>query len=443
MAPPSARRTDSIANAAAKKAPSTASEPGERPPGADVIANGGNTAVPRPRRPKPEKKERRPRNGYARPPRRRGSPLLVAAIALLAVATASGGAYAALTAEKPERAEAGPAAAAPPDNLQGDPVNVAQSGQVAPLERVVPPDVLAVGGASISTAKIKRIAKLSQVKDVMAVAGGAVQLQGRQVNAFAVDPSDFRAWTPPGTAKKTELWEALAGGQFVVSPAASEQLQLAKGTQYPVVGRTMPSLTMGGSGALGVPGIDMLVSQKSGTDMGLIPNVAVLVNAPGADPAKVARAVTKVLGPGTDVVNLHESKYQNQAGGGGGATSYMDLYKQAAGTCPGLSWTVLAAIGQVESSHGRNVGPSSAGALGPMQFMPATWKAYGVDGDRDGKADIMNPYDAIPGAANYLCANGAGKGGKQLYNAIWHYNHAHWYVQKVLNLAKAYAARYE
>ncbi|WP_243708655.1 lytic transglycosylase domain-containing protein [Actinomadura sp. GC306] len=460
MAPPSARRTGSIADAAAEKAPSAAAEPGKRPPGEDVLANGaeangaeangGNANganAARARRPKPEKKERRPRNAYAgQARRRRGSPLLITAIAVLAAATASGGVYTALTLEEANPTEsAGPVAAAPPGDLQGDPVNVAQSGQVAPLERVVPPDVLAVGGASISTAKIKRIAKLRQVGDVLAVAGGAVQLQGRQVNAFAVDPSDFRAWTPPGTAKKTELWEALAGGQFVVSPAASEQLQLAKGTRYPVVGRTMPSLTMGGSGTLGLPGIDMLVSQQAGTDMGLIPNVAVLVNAPGADPAKVVKAVTKVLGPGTDVVNLHESKYQNQVGGGagGGATSYMDLYKQAAGTCPGLSWTVLAAIGQVESSHGRDVGPSSAGALGPMQFMPATWKAYGVDGDRDGKADIMNPYDAIPGAANYLCANGAGKGGKQLYNAIWHYNHAHWYVQKVLGLAKAYAARYD
>jgi membrane-bound lytic murein transglycosylase B len=103
---------------------------------------------------------------------------------------------------------------------------------------------------------------------------------------------------------------------------------------------------------------------------------------------------------------------------------------------------VLAAIGQVESDHGRNAGRSSAGALGPMQFLPSTWKSYGVDGDGDGKADIMNPYDAIPAAARYLCANGGGKGGRQLYRAIWAYNHADWYVQKVLNLAKAYDAKY-
>lgn len=449
MAPPSAPRTGIVAHAAAKKAPSTAPRSGEEPPADDVSATGGGsggTASPRrPRRPRPEKKRRRLPNAasaYARTPARgRALPAAVAGIAALAVVTASAGVYAVLTTEKSEAAAAGATQANPPDAPQGDPVNVAQGSPVAPLKRVVPPDVLAVGGGSIPAGKIKRVAKLRRVRDVTAVAGGAVQLQGRQVNALAVDPSSFRSWTPPGTAKNTELWEALAADRFVVSPAAEEQLRLARGTQYPVVGRTMPSLTLGGSGPLGLPGIDMLVSKKTGEDMGLVPNVALLVNAPGVDPAKVAGAVGKILGPGTDVVNLHEANYQSQAGGG--PTSYLDLYKQAAARCPGLSWTVLAAIGQVESSHGRNVGPSSAGALGPMQFMPATWRAYGVDGDGDGKADIMNPYDAIPGAANYLCANGAGKGGKHLYNAIWHYNHAHWYVQKVLALAKAYAARYD
>jgi hypothetical protein len=257
------------------------------------------------------------------------------------------------------------------------------------------------------------------------------------VNAFAVDPSTFRSWTPPGTAKAEELWTALAADQFVVSTSAADQLRLSKGFPYPVVGRTMPTIMMGGSGALGLPGIDMLVHQKTGRSMGLVPNIAVLVNAPGVPPATTARAVGRILGRGANVVNLHEQRFQSPSNG-----SYLDLYKNAAKTCPGLSWTVLAAIGQVESDHGRNPGRSSAGALGPMQFMPATWKAYGVDGDRDGKADIMNPYDAIPGAARYLCANGAGRGGQQLYRAIWHYNHADWYVQKVLALAKAYSAQY-
>jgi hypothetical protein len=115
--------------------------------------------------------------------------------------------------------------------------------------------------------------------------------------------------------------------------------------------------------------------------------------------------------------------------------TFRALYQAAAATCPALSWTVLAAIGQVETHHGSGTMVSSAGAMGPMQFMPPTFVHYAVDGDHDGKADIMNPADSIYTAANYLCANGAGRGDAGLYNAIWHYNHADWYVQLVLSLA--------
>jgi membrane-bound lytic murein transglycosylase B len=118
---------------------------------------------------------------------------------------------------------------------------------------------------------------------------------------------------------------------------------------------------------------------------------------------------------------------------------YLSLYHRAAATCPGLSWTVLAAIGQVESGHGRNPSTSYAGAMGPMQFLPATFASYGVDGNHDGHLDIMDPYDAIFSAAAYLCANGGGGDSTALYRAIWHYNHADWYVQWVLGLAKLYA----
>jgi membrane-bound lytic murein transglycosylase B len=117
------------------------------------------------------------------------------------------------------------------------------------------------------------------------------------------------------------------------------------------------------------------------------------------------------------------------------------LYIAAAKTCNGLPWTVLAAIGQVESGHGRNAGTSYAGAQGPMQFLPSTFASYAVDGDRDGSTDINSPADAIFTAAHYLCANGAGRGPAALYRAIWHYNHADWYVQLVLKIAGQLAAK--
>jgi peptidoglycan hydrolase CwlO-like protein len=122
-------------------------------------------------------------------------------------------------------------------------------------------------------------------------------------------------------------------------------------------------------------------------------------------------------------------------------TDFRKLYVGSAKTCQGLSWTVLAAIGQVESGHGRNPSTSYSGAQGPMQFLPSTFAAYAVDGDQDGNADIMDPADAIFTAAHYLCANGGGHGADGLHNAIWHYNHAEWYVDLVLKLASELAGQ--
>lgn len=115
---------------------------------------------------------------------------------------------------------------------------------------------------------------------------------------------------------------------------------------------------------------------------------------------------------------------------------YKKLYEEAAEEYGfGEDWYVLAAVGKVESDHGQNMGPSSAGALGPMQFMPSTWESYGLDANRDGRANIMDPEDAIPAAARYLKVGGAPD---DWYEALYTYNHAGWYVEKVLKVAERY-----
>ena len=84
------------------------------------------------------------------------------------------------------------------------------------------------------------------------------------------------------------------------------------------------------------------------------------------------------------------------------------LYQRSAAGCPGLSWAVLAGVGKLESDHNRPPGQvSSAGAQGPMQFLPGTWVQAGVDGNNDGVADPFEPADAIAAAASYLCSLGA------------------------------------
>jgi murein DD-endopeptidase MepM/ murein hydrolase activator NlpD len=130
---------------------------------------------------------------------------------------------------------------------------------------------------------------------------------------------------------------------------------------------------------------------------------------------------------------------------------------QAAGTQYGVPWQVLAAINEIETDYGRNLSVSTANAVGWMQFLPSTWKTYGVDANHDGVKDPYNPVDAIFAAARYLKAAGAtdsfvtgslakpgaataakaaaaqaSKTDQGLRTAIFAYNHAGWYVDSVL-----------
>ena len=110
---------------------------------------------------------------------------------------------------------------------------------------------------------------------------------------------------------------------------------------------------------------------------------------------------------------------------------------QGAGSAYGIPWEVLASINKVESNFGRNMGPSSAGAVGWMQFMPSTWERWGVDANGDGVADPWNPADGIYAAARYLAAAG---GTQDISRGVFAYNHAQWYVDEVLQLAHTFGS---
>ncbi|WP_090929274.1 lytic transglycosylase domain-containing protein [Nonomuraea jiangxiensis] len=313
-----------------------------------------------------------------------------------------------------------------------------------------PARVLAIAPATVPKQARLALGKLPNVQKVTVVDAGAVKVSGTTLNLLAVDPAGFRSWTPQPVADEPGVWSALARGELVADAGAIRKFGMILGALYQVDGG--PRLRAAVSATLGLTGVDGLVSADVGRSLGFAPGVAVLLH---GKPGAISEArVRKALGKNAQILMLdaeHRAakrrqqppqQQQPQQVSVGRPGSYLELYKASATRCPGLSWTVLAAIGQVESGHGRNNGPSSAGALGPMQFMPATWKHYGVDGDGDGKSDIWSPYDAVPGAANYLCANGAGQGGEKLRKAIWFYNHSWDYVNKVMGIAAAYASTY-
>jgi cell wall-associated NlpC family hydrolase len=124
----------------------------------------------------------------------------------------------------------------------------------------------------------------------------------------------------------------------------------------------------------------------------------------------------------------------------------LTLYQEAASSCTGLPWTILAAIGTIESDNGQSTlpgvhsGANSAGAEGPMQFEPRTFAAYD-EPVPPGGANPPSPYDptdAVYAAARLLCADGAA-GGADLSGAVYAYNHSSSYVAQVLALAQSYA----
>ncbi|MGH3290426.1 MAG: lytic transglycosylase domain-containing protein [Trebonia sp.] len=315
--------------------------------------------------------------------------------------------------------------------------------------RLVVPDVIASVPGGVTRADVGRLRKLGGVRAVLAIDGARITVNGRLLTVLAAPAAALRPWTPPATAASARVWSAFGAGDLITTVRAAAAARLAGGGDYPVAAAVRARIADGGTALLGVAGVDGVVNQAEGRKLGLVGNVAVLVNAPAVPVTVLAARVRAALGAGARAVPLVPATVPTRlpvdaTPPTGRPANYLQLFQESAARyCPGLSWTVLAAIGQIESSDGRNPGPSTAGALGPMQFLPSTWAAWGIDGFGDtGAPDIMNPFDAVPSAARLLCADGAASGGAGLRQAIFDYNHATWYVDEVLTLAAEYAREY-
>ena len=354
---------------------------------------------------------------------------------LPAAATATATASAATTAS----ATASAAGTADP------PSSATLTGATTP--HLIVPDVIASVPGGVTAADLARLRRLSGVRAVLAIDGAKITVNGAQLTVLAAAESALRPWTPPATASDPQVWSDFTAGDLITTTAAGQRAGLVSGSRYPVTAGTRTELTVGAQAPVGISGVNGIVDRARGRQLGLVRNIAVLVNAPATSPLTLVSQVTKALGGDATVIRLVPAEVSTSlpvdaTPSTGRPSSYLQLFQESAARyCPGLSWTVLAAIGQIESADGQNEGPSTAGALGPMQFLPSTWRIWGTDGFGDtGTPNIMNPFDAVPSAARLLCADGAASGGQSLRTAIFDYNHATWYVDEVLTLAGEYAA---
>ena len=378
------------------------------------------------------------------------------AVALAVALVGGSGVVAAFTgspADAPREARtAAPAAAPTPDRAAAVAAQRATRARiappkpvaVAPLRAVTRPDALVVLDRSLTPAEVAAVRELRGVEGLLVTGAGVITVAGAKVPVLGVDPGALRGYTPEPSAKSDALWQVMARGELVVSFPVFKGRRMVLGATLPVTGSRAVPMRIGAAASIGLRDeVGAVVSSQRGKELGLRPAAALLVHAPDRDPQRLRSGLRKVLGKDIEVTLLRATAAPSTvARVDGKPRNYKELYMAAATTCKGLHWSLLAAIGHVETGHGRNKNVSSAGAMGPMQFMPATWAAYGLDGDGDGRADILNPFDAVYSAAFYLCDHGAGFGGQSLYDAVFAYNHADWYVKKVLALAEAYRARY-
>lgn len=310
---------------------------------------------------------------------------------------------------------------------------------------IVLPDLLVVQPSGVTPAQSAGLRAIHGVRDVITFDGARIGIDGRPATVIGVNPGQFRSWVPLAAASDSRLWGSLGRGGFIASAASAARLGLAARTMYQLSGRSVVNLAFGGPARLAIAGVDLVVDQPVSRKLGLVRQVAALISAPGVPLRALTARVRAALGSGARIVVLRHRGGLPLAGHvPSHIANYLQLFQaSAARYCPQLSWTVLAAIGQIESADGRNVGPSTAGALGPMQFLPSTWAVWGIDGfGPAGPPDVMNPLDAVPAAARMLCADGAAAGTRAgLRQAVFDYNHANWYVNEVLALAAAYAAQ--
>ncbi len=262
-----------------------------------------------------------------------------------------------------------------------------------------------------------------------------VSIEGASTNETTTEATTTTVATTPTATTTTEATTPTATtttSTAATTPTTSTATPAAATTTITTTAATPPSVTTTVASA---PTISGTAREKKTRTVTTRTAARTPEQTEAASMTSTAGTLSDVFttGLGTDISTLEALGVFSSALNGSDKPpkKLITIYKAAAKRY-GVPWQVLAAINDVETDYGRDEKVSSAGAVGFMQFMPATWNKYEVDADTKHAESPYDPEDAIFAAAKLLKANG---GATHLRRAIYSYNHADWYVDEVLFVA--------
>jgi len=262
------------------------------------------------------------------PPRLRGAaPLVVVAGLVLTLVTGAGAATLRAGSMKAHRASAAgshlntlalpaapaPAAAAPNTDLSSDAVS-ASVALVPRPKHLTDATLLVTAPHALSARQIKEIRDLDGVHSLLTVAAGSSVVDGHRAFLLGVRPGLFRAWTPKLTATSQPLWQSIASGELTASFDMGHDAQLPLGETVPVRAAHEVPVRIGAFASVGMAGVDGVVSDVRGRQLGLPQGNGILVSAPHADPAQLRADVKSIVGKRAHAMLLREMIVIRDAG---------------------------------------------------------------------------------------------------------------------------------
>lgn len=294
---------------------------------------------------------------------RRGTPVLIAALALLGTAAAwpAGGEAAAPQGAARTQGHAALLASSARVMLPGPEPSSSAAPRVSRLRKLLKADVLVVSRHSLRPGTDSAVRAVRGVAAARPVDAARIQVNGKYIAVLGVDPSSFRAYAARPTAASASLWQNVADGGIAVSYTMGRQDKLPLGGTVRVTGRSVRNVRVAGFGTVGIGGVDAVVSHTVALSLGFPSGNAIVVSAPHARITSLVARIKHVTPKGTLVEPLVASTSGN--GGAAGALA-SSAGTSASGT--GLTGGEIDAF--LKAAISRRGMPYIWGAAGPASF---------------------------------------------------------------------------